>query len=241
MIPSFSLESFESEESEGGTESVIIDENGCVLLPSKKRVKKRGSPAVSPEESKEGGTPTEKKEDLHEKIALLEKEAYEKGFAQGQKDGQALEKIHMEEKSKHLETLVGELANLKEAIFRETEAEMVRLSVAIAKKIIRNELRTGNHRIEETIRAASKFLVDASQVRIKISPEDMEQVTELIPTLAAGMKAGRIQVLEDHSVHRGGCILQTGFGNVNASFEDQMAAVETEIERVLNSNGADVS
>jgi flagellar assembly protein FliH len=109
--------------------------------------------------------------------------------------------------------------------------------VAIAKKIVRSELQAGSYRIGETIRAAMRLLVDTSQVRIRINPEDMEDVSKLIPSMSVDTKAGRIQILEDHGVHRGGCILQTGFGNVNATVEDQMALVEKEIERLLNSEG----
>ena len=111
---------------------------------------------------------------------------------------------------------------------------MVRLSLAIAGKVVRRELRAGRQIIGETIRAAMKFLVDTSQVRIRVSPEDMEEVERILPSLASAAKGGRVQILEDRAVKRGGCILQTGFGSVNATIDDQMALVEKEIERVLN-------
>lgn len=227
-IPSFSLEPF----GQGGPEPIPLDENGCVLLP----LKRPGAPPSKEKEPEREPEP-EREEDLQERIAIQEREGYEKGFAQGLKDGRDLEEGQRKEMAKRLETLLDELGRLKEQIYTETEQEMVRLSVAIARKITRSELRAGSYRIEETIRAAMRLLVDTSHVRIRISPEDMEDVSRLVPSLAVDTKAGRIEIMEDHAVHRGGCLLQTGFGNVNATIEDQIAMVEKEIERVLNSEG----
>lgn len=231
-IPTFSLELFEPEGAESGPEPISLDENGCVLLPLN-----RSATCVPPEEppKEQSPTPEQEEEDLQARIAEVEREAYEKGFEQGQKDGLALEERQMKEKAGHLDTLLNALGRLKEEIYRDTEEEIVRLSMTIAKKVIRSELKTGSYDIGETIRAAMKFLVDPSRVQIRISPEDMEDVSKLVPTLASDTKAGRLQILEDHAIQRGGCVLQTGFGSVNATVEDQLALVENEIERVLNS------
>jgi len=230
-VPAFTLESFGPESPEDSTEMMALDENGCILLPSRKRAcaPPKGAP-------KEGPPEPPKEEDIEERIAQLEREAYEKGFAQGQKDGLALEERQLQEKAGHLDTLFDSLGRLKEEIYRDTEEEIVRLSMAIARKIIWSELKAGSYDIGETIRAAMKFLVDASRVQIRISPEDMEEVSNLVPTLGSDTKAGRIQILEDHAIQRGGCVLHTGFGSVNATVEDQLALVENEIERVLSSS-----
>jgi len=232
-LPAFSLESFAPEGAKENEEEITLDEKGCILLPLRKRGSCVGTKEASTEESPPPDRPGE--EDIEERIARLEREAYEKGFEQGQKDGLALEERQMKEKGVHLEKLMNALAGLKEEIYRETEEEIVRLSMSIARKILRSELRKGSYDIGKTIRAAMKFLVDTSRVQIRISPEDMEEVSGLIPSLASDSKAGRIQILEDHSIQRGGCILQSGFGNVNATVEDQLALVENEIERVLQS------
>jgi len=234
-LPAFSLESFAPAGAEESEEEITLDENGCILLPSRKRaafVPTKGPPKDEPPPA---APEPPKEEDIEERIAQREREAYEKGFEQGQKDGLALEERQMKEKAGQLEKLMDALAGLKEEIYRDTEEEIVRLCMAIARKILRSELKKGSYDIGGTIRAAMRYLVDTSRVQIRISPEDMEEVSGLIPALASDTKAGRIQILEDHAIQRGGCILQTGFGNVNATVEDQIALVENEIERVLSS------
>jgi len=228
-ISLFPLESFETEADRIPLEGVDENECGCIQLPVTRNpaghVKKKGQEGSYPDAGKE--------EDPKERLARLEKEAYEKGFEQGQKDGMALEQRQMEERGKQLSALIDALGRLREQIYAETEGELIKLSLAIAKKIIRSEIRAGNHVIEETIRSAMKPLVDRSHVRVRISPADMEEVTRLVPELAAGAQAGRLQIVEDSAIERGGCILETGFGSVNAGIEDQLSVVEKELDRCL--------
>jgi flagellar assembly protein FliH len=230
-ISLFPLESFETETDRIPLEGVDEDGYEFIKLPI------AGHPAGGFKRKARGSDPeAEKEEDNEQRLARLEREAYEKGFEQGRKDGMALEKRQMEEQGKQLAALIEALGRLKEQIYTQAERELVKLSLAIAKKIIRSEVKAGNHLIEEPIRSAMKLLVDRSHVRIRISPADMEEVTRLVPALAAGAQAGRLQIVEDNAVERGGCILETGFGSVNAGIEDQLSVVESELDRCLESS-----
>lgn len=168
-------------------------------------------------------------EALGDRVARIEREAYEKGFEQGQRDGLALEKKQMEEKSKELEALFLELRNLKGHIYSETEAEILKLSVMIARKVVREEIKTDTRLIGRTIRSTLKYLVDNRKIQIQLNPDDMGEVTKLLPDLAAVTKGGQFQLIEDKAIEAGGCILETGFGKINAGIEDQL----NELEKVI--------
>lgn len=170
------------------------------------------------------------KEDVKTRLARLEKEAYEKGFEQGQRDGLALEKSKMEELGKQLEALFTGLRDLKPQIYSESEGEVLKLAMMIARKIIHEEIKTDKQIIVHTIRAALSFLVDKRELKIKISPEDMEEVRRILPDLSKLARGGHFQLAEDHAVDRGGCILETGFGSINATIADQLNMLEEEIE-----------
>ncbi len=162
------------------------------------------------------------KEDFKSRIARLEREAYEKGFAQGQKDGLDLEKSKMEEMGKQYEALLLELRDLKIQIFHESEGEMLRLVELMLKKIIGEEIKTNSAVIKHCISSAAKFLTDKRKVRIIINPDDMEEVKKMLPDLVKLTKGGNFQLMEDPSIGKGGCMLETGFGRVNATIEDQI-------------------
>ena len=175
-------------------------------------------------------------ESYQEKLARIEKEAYQKGFEQGQRDGLTLEKKQMEEKAKQLETIFSGLTDLKAQIYHESESELLNLSVLMAKKIIREEIKADGGIIRHTIQAALKSLVDKQHIRILLNPEDMEEVRNLLPELAAQSKGGQFQLVEDNAIDAGGCILETGFGRINATIEDQLGELEKEIEQTFQGN-----
>ncbi|MFC1891239.1 FliH/SctL family protein [Thermodesulfobacteriota bacterium] len=180
--------------------------------------------------------PAESKENFKARVARLEKEAYEKGFEQGHKDGLVLEQKKLEEMGKQLELLFSEISNLKPMIYSESEQELTSLGVLIAKKIVREEIRTDRGIIANTVRSAMDFLVDKRKVKIILNPDDMEDAKKLLPDLVKLTKGGNFQLTEDNSVTKGGCILETGFGRINATIEDQFESLEDEIEQQFKSN-----
>ncbi len=172
-----------------------------------------------------------------DRISQIEREAYEKGFTQGQKDGLALGKKRLEEAAKRLVTLIGSLARLKEELYREAEEEILKLSVEIARKILQRELMQDEEAVLRTIRKAADFLNERTSIKILVNPDDMRKVEEAIPEIRRGKKIDRIELSEDAAIERGGCILETGFGTINATVEDQLAAIKEELEDVLGGNG----
>ena len=178
----------------------------------------------------------EKREDFKTRIARLEKEAYEKGFEQGQRDGLALEKSKMEEIEKQLTTLFEGLRDLKTQIYSESEGEILKLVIIVARKLIGEEIRMNSRIIGNTIRSALSFITDRRRVKIIISPDDMEEVRRILPDLSKLTKGGFFQLVEDNAIERGGCVLETGFGRINATIEDQLDVLEEEIENQFHSS-----
>jgi len=215
------------------------DENGQVKLPVGKE------PALYPqdppkvvvaddeialEEGDSGDADDADEADEAEKLAELEKEAYRKGFEQGQRDGLAIEEKQMADKARRLEGLLTGLGGLKAQIVGETEKELLELAVGIAKCIVRAEVKTDLEVIERTVRAAATLVVDRSQIRIVISPDDMEAVKGLLPEFAVTTRGAKLEIAEDSTIERGGCILETGFGRINATIESQLATLQKELE-----------
>ena len=215
-IETFQADELDTEEQQSPPSSMIRANDSSVMSWS--------LPAIEKED------PT-LQEDFKTKIARLEKEAYEKGFAQGQRDGLDLEKSKLEEMGRQYESLLTELRDLKVHIFRDSEGEMLRLIELIAKKIIGEEIKTGEAVISHSIRTAAKFLTDKRKVQIIINPDDMEEVKKMLPDLTKLTKGGNFQLTEDPSIGKGGCILETGFGRINATIEDQLDEIIKVIDK----------
>lgn len=175
----------------------------------------------------------EEEESPQDRQARLEKEAYEKGFEQGQKDGLDLERRQSEEKGKQLDALLCELQGLKSQLYLEAEGELLKLSMEIAKKVLREEVKCDSRTIVHTIREAMTFLVDKSLMQIVVHPDDMDEIKQLMPELTTKTKGGQLELVEDHAIERGGCILKTGFGRINATIDDQLWMLEKALEKAF--------
>ncbi len=180
-------------------------------------------------------------ESAEDRLARLERESYEKGFEQGRKDGLELEKKQIQEQRRQMEALFAELRDLKPSLLREAEQEAVTLGSRIAKRIIGEEIRTDPSVIQRTVRAALDFAADRSRLSITVHPEDMEEIRRVLPELASMAQGGRFQVTEDETVDRGGCLLETGFGRINATISEQLSVIDKVIEQTFVSSGKDGS
>lgn len=200
---------------------------GTVRLPGGSSPVSR-SRTSSPEEDLE-------EESFEEKLARLEQEAYQKGFDQGRKDGLALEQKQLQQQKQQVEALFSELKGLKSYLFREAEQDCVTLSSLIAGRVLRAEIQTDPAVIQRTVRAALDFVADRSRLRISIHPEDMEEMRRLLPELATWTGEDAFQVVEDETVERGGCLLETGFGTINATVSEQCHVIEKALDKAFHS------
>jgi flagellar assembly protein FliH len=229
--PVFKIGTFKMDDVQGSRHDMSSDQGGSGMGS----VSSWDLPQVDHEEKA-----AEHKENFKEKLARLEKDAYEKGFEQGQRDGLALEKRKQEEVRKQIEDMFTGLRDLKPGIYAESEGELIKLVMLVARKVIGQEIKTNSAIIGHTIRSAMKFLTDKRKVRIILNPDDTEEVKKILPDLSAITKGGNFQLSEDKCVHRGGCVLETGFGKINAGIEDQLSALEEEIERQYKSSSREL-
>jgi len=221
---SFSIRSFDPDSLDGLAEEKPAggSAKGALVLPA-------GSPA-----GVRNGKTVEEEESSEEKLARLEREAYEKGFEQGRKDGLALEQKQLDQQRQQMEGLFNEMQGLKAVLFRDAEQDLVTLSTLIARRIIREEIRTDPTVIQRTVRAALDFVADRSHLKITLHPEDMEEIRSILPELASMTDGGRFEVTEDETVDRGGCMLDTGFGKINATVRDQSDVISTVLEQTFH-------
>lgn len=158
-----------------------------------------------------------------EKTTNLEEEAYEKGFAQGEKDGFELGEKKAIKVLENIERLFNEINDLKYDILKRYEKEILNLIFAIAEKIIHHEVRLNETAIKDAIFNALELAVEKSKVTFNVNPEDYEYVEKLRPDLFNQFKELKsIIVTSDPSISRGGCFLETPYGNIDATIESKL-------------------
>jgi flagellar assembly protein FliH len=116
-------------------------------------------------------------------LDFIERDAYEKGYAAGEKSGLEMgtekAKIFLD----RIETLLTELGSLRESLIREAEPQMVELAVSIAQKILMRELAMKPEDIVAMTKEALMKIERSGQITIKINPALYELFVKLKPQL----------------------------------------------------------
>ena len=108
---------------------------------------------------------------------------------------------------------------------------MVEMVVSLAKKVIHFEFSTRDNAVQEMIRLAVQSVLDRESMVIKINPADKGYAESFRPELHHLFSEIKNITFEAHSgVERGGCIVETNFGVVDA----QIDKLGEQMDRILN-------
>ena len=102
---------------------------------------------------------------------------------------------------------------------RQTERELVHLSVAIARRILQREVSVDPELTAALAHIALERLGGATPATVRLHPDDYTTVTSGHATPLAGRQ---VEILADPSVARGGCVVESEFGFINASVDAQV-------------------
>ncbi len=187
---------------------------------------------------KGGDNPEKRKEaenilqEAREKAALLEQEAYEKGFAQGEKDGLELGEKKAAKLIENIESILIELSRLAKEIPKQYEKEILDLIFVVAKKIIHREIASDKNAIRDTVLNALHFAVEKSKVILRVNPEDIDYIEKSRTQFFAEVNDLKsISITSDPSITRGGCFLETCYGDIDASVETRLEKVYQSLEQ----------
>jgi flagellar assembly protein FliH len=155
--------------------------------------------------------------------AEAHKEAFEQGLAEGREAGRA--EVHAQ-----VERLAGmfyDLARPFEVLDAEVERELLTLAMALARQIVRRELKADPTQIIGIIREAIAALpVAAREVRVHLHPEDAAVVKQhLAPTENERAWA----IIEDPVMARGGCQITSATSRIDARLETRLGAILSEL------------
>lgn len=157
----------------------------------------------------------------------LQQEAWREGFLQGQRDGLAQGREQLGRQVERLDMLLGDLARPFEDLDARVHEELLALAVALARQLVRRELRQDATQIIGVVREALGALPSAArEVRVQLHPEDAAIVREhLAPT-----ESERAWVItEDPMMMRGGCQVLTNTSRIDARLETRLGAILSEL------------
>jgi flagellar assembly protein FliH len=183
-------------------------------------------PEANPAHSEEVAVEAVKPLTLDE-VEAIRQEAYNEGFATGEKDGfhsgqlkaRQEAELALQDKLQQLELLMQQLMEPIAEQDKQIEQGLVTLVRHTTEQVVRRELQMDSSQLRRVLREALKLLpMGAQNVRIQINPQDFELVKALRERHEEDWK-----ILEDESLLPGGCRVETEHSRIDASIETRLA------------------
>lgn len=145
--------------------------------------------------------------------------SYERGRREAE---QALSEQLLRQRAEVHELMRGALESMRQAvpqIVRDTENAMVALSLSVAQKLVAS-MPISAVLIEAVVRDALTQIEGTAQFTVRLHPADLELLQKSdSPLLGGGDGEKEFRFLSSPEVTRGGCLVQTQFGTVDARRE----------------------
>ena len=156
-------------------------------------------------------------------IVERERAAREIGFREGEAAGKAQAESGVGIAVNRLAQSIAELDQYRALLLRQTEREAVRLSIAVARRVLRRELNVDPSAMEDLIRGALEKLQSQERCRVRMHPRQLPVLRSEVERL--GMTA-KVEIIEDSAQEPGAAVFEMSRGNLDASIDMQLKEIE---------------
>jgi flagellar assembly protein FliH len=166
-------------------------------------------------------------QEAQNKAQQILEQAYNQGYSQGYNEAKNKLEQEYQQKIQELQEQIKNMLNLKESLVKEMEKDIVELAIKVAEKVI-------NKKIEEEPELVSNYLIEllpkieqAKNITIWINPNEIEYVRlskEKFKNLVEDVE--NINIAPDSRIEKGGCIIETNFGKIDARISTKLEVLK---------------
>lgn len=149
--------------------------------------------------------------------------SWQAGYDQGRIEGEkSLGEQLLKQRGELQELLQGTLQSLRQSVpqvVRDTENMMVSLAIEVARKLV-SDMPISVPMVEAAVHDALTHVESSAQVTVRLHPADLELLQNAAsPLLSSTESPDQFRFLSSTEVSRGGCLVETRFGTVDARRE----------------------
>jgi len=164
--------------------------------------------------------------DAEAELARLRETARAEGYAEGLTAG----RVEGEQACGRMKQLVESFGNTLDNFDFRLADMVLELALDVARQVVGGELAARPERILDVVNMALKQMAETSrEARLLLNPEDAALVR---PHLDQVLDKNRLRIVEDTRIVRGGCLIETGQGDLDAT----LPARWRQVVQVLGSN-----
>ena len=166
----------------------------------------------------------------HDKLVS---DARSEGFEQGSAEGYEKGKAEVERLIERMHKVLEAVMQRREEILQDTESQIVELVILMARKVIKILSENQKNVIMANTVAALRKVKTRGNVTLRVNIEDVKLTTAHADEFIQHVENVQgITVQEDSAVEKGGCIVETDFGAIDARISSQLTELENKILEV---------
>lgn len=168
--------------------------------------------------------------------ARIREQARQDGLAEGFAAGRDSVRADLEPAAHAMAEAVETLQRLEADAADRVEAHAVELAVRLAEKVVAGAIEAQPERLLDVVRGALRTIVERERIVVLVHPQDLDLMRESVAGLTGSLGGmEHVEVQEERRVRRGGAIVRTAYGEVDARLDTKLerarAAVEQELRR----------
>lgn len=161
--------------------------------------------------------------ELERRSQEIERDAYSKGFQQGEKDGLDYGKKSIQVLSSQIERIAKRLEALPEKVLQDYRDWLLRTSIGIARQIVGREIQMAPDIVTDLVRELLEEAQQNSTLTVYLNPSDLEIAQNKVGLTPQAL--GKHFVLKsDRELERGGCKIESSIqlfdGSIAARFDN---------------------
>lgn len=161
-------------------------------------------------------------EDAAARADAIAQDARAKGHAEGFAAGRTQAEHELDDMLGTMRELL-EMARVeRRKLLEDAEPELVRLALGIAERVLHQQVALDRGVVVEMAKTAIARLIERDSVTVRVNPADLERMREHREELVAIGDIRNLRVVEDQRVGRGGVVVETEAGTIDARIATQL-------------------
>lgn len=168
----------------------------------------------------------------------LKTEARAEGFAEGKDRGAEEGLKEFEKLNERFRVIIGRVLEKRKEVINGSEVQLIELVLLMVKRVVKVLSETQKNIIIQNISEAVRKLKQKGDIVIRVNLSDIEMASKHKYEFIRLVESVQgIEFLEDPLIERGGCVVETDFGEIDARISSQLSEIEQKIKEMIPRSG----
>ncbi|MBR5866449.1 MAG: flagellar assembly protein FliH, partial [Spirochaetaceae bacterium] len=160
----------------------------------------------------------------------IEEDSYKDGFNEGRENGYREGTQEANRLVDRLHVILDRVMDKRQEILDGTEQQIVELVLLMTRKIVKIISENQKNVVMSNVLQALRKVKGRGDVTVRVNISDLKLTTEHTKDFLQSVEnITNLTILEDSSIDRGGCIVETDFGAIDARISSQLSELEQKI------------